>query len=175
VKVHMYRVRSPRRILVRASRTGGLEVDRDKLAQFWHHAGPIAREHGCYVFAMRFGDKLTVFYVGKAVKTRFKTECFAPHKISIYNEVLAREKRHRRPVLLFVTPTARRGTRPTVAKEIARIEKWLINKAIAVNPHLMNGRLIRRTPSWRIAGVEPRGPGRPSKSSRLLRNALGKR
>jgi len=138
-------------------------VAQEELGRFWDRAGTIAREHGCYVFGMRFGDTLTIFYVGIAMKTRFKRECFAPHKMKIYNEVLAKEKRHRRPVLLFVTPAARRGTRPTVAKEIARNERWLINSAIAANPGLMNQRLIRRVPSWRIGGVEPRGPGRPSK------------
>src|SRR5437870_4851389 len=136
MRTHVYRVRTPRRIPVRTSKNGRREVDKDRLPQFWSHAGPRAMERGCYVFAMRFGDKLTVFYVGKAVKTRFRWECFARHKMKIYNAVLAREKRSRHPVLVFVIPTSRRGTKQTVAKEIARIEAWLINRAILANPRL---------------------------------------
>lgn len=170
---HRYAVQRPRRIPVTISKSGVREVDRSELGGFWKGAGTtLARGQGCYVFAMRHGDALRIFYVGMAVRTRFKWECFAPHKIRIYNQVLATEPRRRRPVLLFVTPIEPRARRPTRAKEIAQIEKWLINRAVVANPSLMNQRLIKNPPSWRISGVEPPGRGRPSQASRLLRSAL---
>ena len=120
---------------------------------------------------MRFGGSLTIFYVGRTTRQVFKHECFRPHKLRYYNEVLRTETR-RTPVLLFVTPTDRRGTKATVGKEIGRIEKWLVNAAYVANPRLMNKRLIKKPRGWRIAGVEPRSRGKTSKAARVLRKAL---
>ena len=170
-RIHAYEVRRPCVVPVRKAAAGGLEVAADKLGHFWEKAGRVARRRGCYVFGMRHGETLRIFYVGRTTDQKFKGECFRPHKMRIYNKVLARAAR-RQAVLIFVTPTERRGNVATVTREIKRIEKWLINAAYRANPGLMNKQLVKRPASWRIAGVTPGTPGKTSQVARLLRRSL---
>jgi hypothetical protein len=94
-------------IPVIVQRRGGRRVDDDSLKKFWQETGEVAEQHGCYVFSMRAGRGEKPWYVGKASRLSFATECFGAHKLNIYNGILGNMKG--RPRLTFVIPARARG------------------------------------------------------------------
>jgi hypothetical protein len=83
---------------VRFAVYGGFEIDRKPNRHgifdraFWDQV-EAAREAlseacGCYVFALRNGDNIVAWYVGKTERKTFKHECFQATKINYYNEAL---------------------------------------------------------------------------------------
>ena len=140
-----------------------------RLQSFWKHAGGNSREIGCYVFGMQHGDSFKPFYIGKTVRQRFERECFQPHKLKHYNEVLATDKGRRRPVLLLIRRTRHHGGRP--ARDIDRMETWLIMQAKSMNHRLKNK--SKSVQMWGIAGVIRSDGGKSTPAARLLRHAVG--
>src|ERR1700678_2795183 len=105
---------------------GGFEIHRkpnrhgifDK--EFW---GCVAQSNaalpgacGCYVFALKNGDNIVTWYVGKTERRTFQGECFQAQKINYYNEILID---HNGAPLLFLLPrltaTRQKFSRPTGA------------------------------------------------------------
>lgn len=95
---------------------------------------------GCYLFAIRAGKGVKPCYIGLAAKQAFEKECFAPHKINIYNDALKSKKGT--PLLFFV---AKRTSRDKFVKPgknghqaSAYLETLMIGAALEKNPELMN-------------------------------------
>lgn len=78
--------------------TGGIIADdKQSLSAFWNAVDElcgyqISTACGCYVFSIRAGRGVLPWYVGKAEKQSFRAECFAAHKLNIYNKGLANER-----------------------------------------------------------------------------------
>jgi hypothetical protein len=100
---------------------------------------------GCYVFALRNGDNIVAWYVGKTEKKTFKHECFQPTKINHYNEALVS---HIGTPLLFLLPrltaAGNKFSKPTSGRwrDIDYLETMLIGMALERNAGLLN---IQRT------------------------------
>jgi hypothetical protein len=115
----------------------------------------LAKERGCYVFAIRTGGGLQPIYIGKATKT-FKQETFNPSNRHKYHNGFSDYSRGT-PLMFFIVHPAQKG--PTNGKHISEIEDFLIQAAIVKNPNLQNVKGIQR-PSWSIKGVIRGGIGR---------------
>jgi hypothetical protein len=136
---------------------------------FWQSNPELAKQKGCYVFAIRAAKGYKPIYVGKTVRS-FESECFADHKIARhYNPALARKGRGT-PVLFFLVPRMRRG-KPN-ARVIKDLETFLVQVASAKNPELSNVQ-ERKEARWGICGALRGGKGKPSLAARALKRAVG--
>lgn len=151
-------------------RLGGRRVNtaKLKLKEFWETTGMFADQRGCYVFSIRAGRGEKPWYVGKASKRPLSTECFAPHKLNIYNQILG--NMHGKPCLSFVIPKRSKGPWPMLA--IDEVEEFLIGYAATRNTNLANK---RRLPDqkWSIQGVVSGVGGAPSSAAIAFRKLMG--
>lgn len=144
------------------------------LKAFWARVNKekegLSEMRGVYVFAMRASTGLTPIYVGKAGRTRFRTEAFGPHKRHDHYNPALHEYLKGTPVIFFVTHPLGRGA--INRKLIDEVETFLIGVAWKKNSELSN---IRKKPkhTWAIRGVVRASQGQPSSSARALRKALG--
>lgn len=120
----------------------------------------LAKERGCYVFAIR-NRGLTPLYVGKAAKT-FKQEAFNQANKHKYHNGFS-EYAKGTPVMYFVVHPRQKGS--TNAKQIAAIEDFLIQSGAAKNPRIQNVRGVQK-PAWSIKGVIRNGVGAPNAAER---------
>jgi hypothetical protein len=117
---------------------------------FWSEnamASYLARERGCYVFAIR-NRGLSPIYVGKATKS-FRQETFNASNRHKYHNGFSKYGKGT-PLMYFVVHPTQKG--PTNEKEIAEIEDFLIQAGVAKNPDLQNVKGVQQ-PAWSIKGV----------------------
>jgi len=146
---------------------GGRTITQQGVKRFWDKHSEYAGRRGCYVFGIRAGKGGSPAYVGMATKA-FKKEVFAPHKLSRYQEFLADDAKGTPVVFLLVAPT-KKGA-PNVS-QIEALEKFMIQVAVARNPHLLNVQGTRSA-EWSVAGVIRGGAGKPSKAAAKFRKFM---
>jgi hypothetical protein len=149
-------------------RRGGRRIYVDGLKEFWQGTGQVAEQHGCYVFSMRAGKGEKPWYVGKASRQSFTAECFALHKLNIFNDILG--NRAGTPRLTFVIPARSRGSWPMVA--IDEVEEFLIGYAASRNADLANKRKLP-SQNWSIQGIVPGTRGKPSTEVSFFKRLMG--
>ncbi len=146
---------------------------------FWEHvetAKPgLSKACGCYVFALKNGDNIKAWYVGKAEKQSFVSECFSSGKRLIFNEVLV--DRNGTP-LLFLIPrltSSGRLCHPTSSayRDIEFLETMLIGIALEENAELFNVRKTKYLREMKVPGIINSAQARPTNAVIGLRNALG--
>lgn len=130
---------------------------------------------GCYVFALKNGDNIKSWYVGKAERQPFYKECFSAAKKLIFNDILI--ERNGTP-LLFLLPRMTKKDKlckPTVWKyaDIEFLETMLIGIALEENAELANVKKTKHLREMRVPGVINSPQAAPTLSVRDLRNALG--
>lgn len=94
---------------------------------------------GCYIFALRKrGGGIVPWYVGKTCRQGFIRECFEPHKLVYFNEVVAGEAGV--PLLYLIARVTPGGkfTKSFPARESDYLETLLIGMALQRNPSLKN-------------------------------------
>jgi hypothetical protein len=145
-----YKVHGPFPVPVERRR-GGRTPEKVALRDFWdHEVGPeLASARGCYVFGMKVPRGITPIYVGKATKT-FRGECFAPQKLADHYNPALLDYLKGKPMLFLVVQKIKKG-KPNL-REIGEIEKFLIQVAVAKNPHLSNVHHTKQD-RWCIDGV----------------------
>ena len=131
---------------------------------FFERHSSLADECGCYVFALRYGNGIKPYYVGKATKS-FRQECFTSHKLAHYHECLVSQRGT--PIMFLVVANNHRVPNQ---RDIGEAEDFLIQTAVAVNPDLRNVRGTRQA-EWGINGVI-RGNSRTTKSAKLFKKML---
>ena len=156
----------------------GLVNAEDTASVFWSAAETdnkgLADAVGCYIFSIRAGRGSLPWYVGKAEKQSFRKECFAPHKLNIYNEQVASRKGT--PLLTLVTrfnPSGSySGPRSSGYNDIPFLENMLIGLAVQRNPELANARNTKFMREMVIPGVlnSPKGknPSRVNEFKELV-------
>jgi len=146
------------------------KILKEHINAFWKGtaASKYSEKQGCYIFAMRAGKGFTPWYVGKT-KSSLVSECFADHKRLKYNEILC-DGNKGTPVMFFIAP--KDSVKVVEKKDLASIEKQLIQIAYAKNPDLKN---VHGTnvANWIIEGVIRSGQGKPSKKARQFRTMMG--
>jgi len=145
-----------------------VDTEKHRIDEFWKQCSEYADKHGCYIFSMKAAKGERPFYVGKASRLAFRTECFALHKLYVYNLVLGGRKGT--PYLSFVVQQKLQGKWSLTA--IDQVEEYLIAQAAARNPELSNR---RRLPDqkWSIRGVVNGGKGKRSAQATSFRTLMG--
>ena len=154
-----------------------LDFSKEALANFW---GEVERARagiqsgaGCYLFAVRASKGMRPWYVGQS-KGAFQKECFAPHKQSIYRNVMD-DTAKGTPVLFLiarVTPTGKLS-KSMPKNEANFIERKLIHDATNANPELKNIQNATFVRTLEIPGVLNSPKGQPSDAVKRLKVALG--
>ena len=124
--------------------------------------------YGCYVFATKFGDDFTPWYVGKTTRT-FDKEIFTPHKIGKLDELRELRKRGKLYVLL-IAPGRGRGAKNSTATN--NMETFLVGACHRVNPQLLNLQKLPKN-AWAIVGVTRPKRGKRTDGERALQGFVG--
>jgi hypothetical protein len=138
----------------------------------------LSTANGVYIFSMKFGQKLTPWYVGKTCANGgFAGEVFQDHKLDHYYQAEAMKRGQ--PLLHLIALTednrgnfCRKSAR--AQRYINRVETYLIELALTQNPNLRNDKKTKFRRELDIVGVigDPY-VGRRTESARTLRKALG--
>ena len=125
---------------------------------------------------MKWGDKLTPWYVGKTLaKEGFYGEVFTRHKLEIYNDTVAAKGGV--PVM-FLLPLMTPGARFSRAysdgeRVIAWMEVTLMGFAFRKNAEIKNIRDMTFLRNVEVLGLMGKRKGRPHTEASLIRKALG--
>jgi hypothetical protein len=114
--------------------------------------------------------------VGLAERQSFKSECYIPHKILLYNDAL--ETVSGTPSLIFLPKITDQGrwAKPTKGKypAVRLLEDMLIGLAVSRNPRLMNIRGTKFLKDMRVPGIINTAQGTArSLSVQALKRSLG--
>lgn len=132
---------------------------------------------GCYIFAIRAGKGLKPWYVGKAEKQPFRRECFTPHKLSIYRNLMYRY-RSGTPVLFLVvreTPTGRICKPADGYRDVEFLETMIIGQALRANSEICNIKDTRLLRDMTVPGMLNGRQGKPTRSVSAFKRLLNLR
>ena len=160
---------------------GGFELKRDEeKATFWDRAEEktelnLRNACGCYVFAIKHGNSLRPWYVGKAERSNFNTECFSPRNKKIHNCL------HRKngTLRIFLLPALTKGGKlRRIPKRrgdeyIERLEEMLMSMALRVNEKLINVQGVAWRRNIEIPGFINTRQGPPPREAQDLKRMLG--
>lgn len=142
-------------------------------SDFWSQAGArdLAKERGCYVFAIQAADGIRPVYVGKTTRS-FDEECFTYRNVLSHYQHAALATSNGVPVipLMFLLVLDREKGPPNIGA-IAELEWFLIHNAAARNPRLSNIQGTKME-EWGIAGIIRGGRGRTSDDAESFRNMM---
>ena len=160
--------------------SGLIAADKASLNSFWANLdarleGEVSEGIGCYIFSVRAGRGVLPWYVGKAEKQSFRSECFAAHKLNHYNNIVA--SRRGTPLLTLVakyTPTDRL-VKPGNSdhRDISFLETMLISAAIRRNPEVFNVRDTKLLREMTVPGMLNTPPGKAHSSVASFRDLMG--
>ena len=119
------------------------------------------------MFGIRAGKGLTPGYVGRAIGN-FKSEAFAHHELTRYQQFLA-DYQKGTPILFFLVAPRKRGA--FNAAHVKELERFLIQVGLTANPDLLN---IKGTKAeeWGVTGVIRGGKGKPNQDAKLFRKLM---
>jgi len=152
----------------RSHESGGRIITDEDAKRFWQSHKKYANRRGCYIFARHAGRGYTPGYVGKATK-ELKQEIFAPDKLNKYHRFLIQRKKGA-PIFFFVLAPDRKGK--VNLRQIAKVEKYLINLGFTANPKLINQHYTKPE-RWGIRGLIRGGQGKVAKGIGDFRQMLG--
>ncbi len=133
---------------------------------------------GCFIFAISpCGGGAKPWYVGQTCRQGFRSECFQPHKINLYNNAIAGYERAT-PLLYLLaklTPSKQAFAKPSSNGhgDIIALEEILIGIAYARNRQLLNIKGTKFLRDAVIPGVMNSPPGNPGAAAIELKRLLG--
>lgn len=146
---------------------GGRTITDEDIKKFWKKNSLFSKRKGAFVFGIRASKGSTPGYVGKTGKN-FKQEIFQHHKLTRYQQFLARYAKCS-PILFFVAAPKKQGA--TNRRHIKELEEHLIQAGINANPHLLNDK-DTKVEGWGIQGVLRSRGGAPGKSASEFRRLM---
>jgi hypothetical protein len=160
---------------------GLIETDAEEKKTFWQEVDESVTELseacGCYVFAINPpGGGARPWYIGLASKQSFRSECFQPHKINLYNNAIAEYDRGSPQLYLIAKLTsAKNCSRPSTNGhgDVEALEDVLIGIAYARNQYLLNMRGTAFLRDAVIPGIMNTPPGNPGYAAAELKKLLG--
>jgi hypothetical protein len=161
-------------------KSGLIAADRNTLNLFWAELDAqlgqeVSEGIGCYVFSVRAGRGVLPWYVGKAERQSFRSECFAAHKVNHYNNIIA--SRRGTPLLTLIakyTPT-NRLVKPGSSdhRDIDFLETMIISAAIRRNPDVFNIRDTMLLREMTVPGMLNTPRGKAHGSVAAFREVMG--
>jgi hypothetical protein len=144
----------------------GRRIVRDDIDAFFEING-CGDDVGVYVFTLTTARGAEYpYYVGHTIRG-FSSECFQPHKIEKYNEILA--EHHGRPKMYFLVLDTKYNVRAIKALEVT-----MIGLGMERNPDMRN---VMHTRKDEIDVMDVLGAAREKgarlKSARFFRKAMG--
>ena len=128
--------------------------------------------NGCYIFSIGARKEATPWYVGQT-NNGFRNECFAPHKLDLYNEILPRCKEETRFLLLLARETPTGRFQQNLAKsEAASLEYLLISHCLRANQELLNTSKTAFLREAEIPGLLNSPQRKSSRSAKFLSRLL---
>jgi hypothetical protein len=129
---------------------------------------------GCYVFAMKAGQGIRPWYVGKTEKASFKNETWQPQKLWIYSDAIRDHKGT--PVLFLIAKITPSGwfRRPAKRKDasIAALEEMLIGTCLQRNTKLVNKKATKFLKILQVPGYINDLPGARTTNAKALARLL---
>jgi hypothetical protein len=158
------------------------EVDKKELNAFWKQIDEIypglPDAIGCYVFAIRFKNAASPWYVGKTERRSFKREAFELHKLGHYRNVLKIRKRGTPHLYLIakLSPTGDHFRKPATKgeKSVKQLEELLIGSCLTKNPDLFNQSMTKFLRHLSVPGYMHDKRGARTLEARNLAKLLGK-
>ena len=150
-----YTVHGPYRIPLEGGKFK-TRIDRQDLKLFWDTVGlDLAEACGCYVFTIKTDAGEKPWYVGKAQKQDFFSECFTKHKKDHYHAALDRTRG--KPFMYFLarrtgSQYSQKTKSPTGYPEIDFVERMFIDFAYQQNPKIQNKRDTKNSEQLVIEG-----------------------
>jgi hypothetical protein len=163
-------------------RSGLITLDADERWSFWEEVEEavdgLSEACGCFIFAISPpGGGPKPWYVGRACKQSFRNECFQPHKINVYNNILAEYKSGTPELYLLAkrTPGGAHFAKPSFNGhgDIEELEEVLIGIAYARNKRLLNIHGTKFLKNAVVPGVMNSPPGNPGVAAMALKRLLG--
>ena len=146
--------------------------------EFWQSVDKersgLSRACGCYIFAIRNGNNVMAWYVGKTEKQTFRARMSSrAHRSRLKR--LSEEYGELQIVLLAALTNTGRFMQPREngCPDIDFLEKMLIGMALRKNAKLSNIAITRMLNNMSVPGVLNSRPGQPTRAARVLKNALG--
>ncbi|HEY1682125.1 MAG TPA: hypothetical protein VGF98_10850 [Candidatus Tumulicola sp.] len=144
----------------------GRRIDKDRMRTFFEES-KCADDRGVYVFTLRTSRGAEYpYYVGHTLND-FASECFQPHKIEKYNDILAR---HRGTAWMYFLALESKYNE----KAIKALEVTFIGLGMERNPRMRN---VMHTRKDEIDVIDVMGAKRKKgarlKAARLLRATMG--
>jgi hypothetical protein len=159
-----------------------ITTDADHKRCFWQGVDEkidgLSEACGCFVFAISpSGGGAKPWYVGMTCRQGFRSECFQPHKINLYNNALVEYERGT-PLLYLIaklTPSKGAFAKPSSNghRDVEALEDVLIGIAYTRNQHLLNIRGTKFLRDAVIPGVMNSSPGNPGVAALELKSLLG--
>ncbi|RQG99817.1 hypothetical protein [Paraburkholderia dinghuensis] len=162
---------------------GKRKIDRDGLKTLKKTIGSsadgLADCRGCYVFALKHGNKYTPWYIGQAAGGRtlnlLKESLHPKHKLEIYDEVVSENKGH--PHLFLLPKLTKNGkfagtVKKGSDKSLDFLEDWLIAVSFQKNRNLRNDKKTWFLKNLYVAGLFNAGPDEPAPASIQLRSTI---
>lgn len=158
------------------SSNGLFTRDAGEKRQFWDYVesntGKLSEACGCYLISVRN----RVWYVGMAEKQDYKSECFAPHKVTKIDDAIASGRGDAYLLLIAKMTPQDRFAKPSVngIQAVQQLELLLIGAALERNDDLLNKQATTIVREAVVPGFlnSPQGSGN-SRSVRSFRQIMG--
>ena len=131
---------------------------------------------GCYLYGLRYGERITPWYVGMTVSQGgFAGETFQQHKIDNYSYAMSLK---RGAPVIFLFPLMKNDTDFSSARKAGKpairwLEKTLMNLAYNRNPKISNIKDMRMVREVEVRGLlGPLRKGRPYHEVKAIRRVL---
>ncbi|MER8511686.1 hypothetical protein NKH47_01850 [Mesorhizobium sp. M1060] len=168
-------------VLPRSKDDNLIFLDDGERAAFWDKVEAtedwLSNTCGCYVFGLRSGGGTLPWYVGKAERQSFRTECLSVDKVKKFNSVLASGIRGTPVLYLYArtTPGTWQFSRPSTTRhnDIRFVERSLIAFALDRNPDLVNKQETKMYRTLIVPGWLNTPPGALSTAASDLKTVMG--
>ncbi len=160
-------------------KNGLIAHDKESMSSFWEQVEEeeegLSQAIGVYIFSIRAGKGNLPWYVGKAEKTRFISECFQHHKLTHYNSCIA--GRRGTPLLTLIPKFTQNNyfAKPNGNShaDITTLEKMLIGTCIQKNNQLTNIRDTKLHREMMLPGYVNTPQGGMSNCVKEFKNLIG--
>ncbi len=163
-------------------------IDKEDIKAFWEEVGDeLQKACGVYLFGMYGQGKTGIagkdrpWYVGKAERLNFKSECFNGKNTTTFNKILTKYKKKGKPFLYLLARVERvdgndefseLATKDKPYRDVGFVEEMFIQLSLSMNNSLENINAVKKAKQISIRGLL-NTKKHPSKSVDDFKSAFG--